>query len=413
VKRQCRGKTVHLTYCSNIHAGESWSETLHNLRTGAAEVKSKVCSDAPFGIGLRLSAQAAHELTRVEGQLERTRAELAQRGMYVFTINGFPHGRFHGVPVKSRVYLPDWRDAERTRYTLELAHVLASLLPPDTAGSISSVPIAFRSSISDGDALQRAVDNLLSCAAGLFQQRAAGAADIALALEPEPACHLETTEEAIRFFEDVLWSERSLARFGELTGLTRASAADALQDLVGLCFDTCHAAVEFEHAREAVCALQRAGVRIAKVQATNGLALDPRDELARREIARFADPIYLHQVVAQVRGDDGSLTLRRYVDLDEALTDYQPTHEAWRVHYHVPIFQRALAPLDNTQAFLSDALDEVLTRGLCDHVEVETYTWSVLPASHRALSLGEMIASELRWASDAIARADRTPACGS
>lgn len=399
MRLRARGRDVHLGYCSNIHAGESWAETLHNLRDGVCEVKAKVCPSEPFGVGLRLSARAASELASQAGELERLRDELAARGLYVFTINGFPHGTFHGTRVKEQVYQPDWCDPERVRYTLELARILAALLPAGVRGSISTVPLGFRPHFSAREPIAAAVEQLLRCAAELVRLRDRAGAEIALALEPEPACALETSMEAVAFFQRELWSDAALARFGALSGRMGGQAEELLRSTVGLCLDTCHAAVEFEQPRETVRALAAAGVALCKVQATTGLVLDPSDANARAAITRFDDPVYLHQVVAHTE-----LGLERYLDLGEALAGHHPQQREWRVHYHVPVFERALSPLENTQPFLCEALDEVIAGGLCDHVEVETYTWSVLPAQHRALPLAEMIARELGFTRGLIER---------
>ncbi|MET0339500.1 MAG: metabolite traffic protein EboE [Polyangiales bacterium] len=404
--------TPHVTYCSNIHPGESWAETLANIRHRATEVKALVRPDAPMGLGLRLSARAARELLAEPVGLEALRTELDELGLYVFTLNGFPYGSFHAAPVKEAVYRPDWRTAERVTYTDELVRILAALLPGGVGGSISTVPVGFRAEIAaDASAVARSVEGLLACAETMWRLREARGIEIALAIEPEPACHLETTEEALRFVQQVLLGNEGVERFAQRTGLAARDAEDALRRHLGLCLDTCHAAVAFEEPRATVRAIEAAGVRIAKVQATTGLHAEPVDEVRQEALQRFADPIYLHQVVAQCRDAQVGVVLERFVDLDEALASlargaHRPT--CWRVHYHVPIFERELAPFTNTQEFLAEALDEVLARRLCAQIEVETYTWSVLPERYRRQALSEMIAGELRWVDAAVAARGET-----
>lgn len=393
---------LHLTYCSNIHPGESWSETHHNLRHEATKVKALVCPEEPFGLGLRLSALAVEELLRSRDPME-LRAELAELGLYVFTLNGFPYGAFHGVPVKQDVYRPDWREPARLAYTERLIDALAGLLPAGVGGSISTVPIGFRSELRTRGDVAASVANLLSAAASLWRIRERSGHDIALALEPEPACYLETTAEAVSFFEHELFCASACVDFARRTGLSTVRAEEALRTHLGVCLDTCHAAVEFEDARDAVGALRAAGVRLAKVQATTGLHVEPLDPARIEALGAFADPIYLHQVVAKRTELDGSVQLRRFVDLDEALAARERTPaESWRVHYHVPVFERELGPFTNTQPFLEAALRAVRAEGLCHQFEVETYTWSVLPERYRTRALSEMIADELRWVARAL-----------
>ena len=75
-----------------------------------------------YAIGLRLSDQAARELSE-PAVLDAFRQWLADENCYVFTINGFPFGNFHGERVKEQVYVPDWTLAERLEYTLSLIHI--------------------------------------------------------------------------------------------------------------------------------------------------------------------------------------------------------------------------------------------------------------------------------------------------
>ena len=390
-------RALHLTYCSNIHPGESWAETLSNVRLEASKVKGLLRPDRPFGLGLRLSARAANELCSQPGALDEFAAELAQRGMYTFTLNGFPYGPFHGTPVKAEVYRPDWREPARVAYTEQLIEILRVLLPVGVAGSISTVPVGFRTELTERSVVDRCVTNLLHCAGQLWREHERSGVDIALAIEPEPACFLETTGEALAFFERELLSPRALAKLARDLGIDAARAERVVRKHVGLCFDTCHAAVEFEDAREAVAAIAAAGVRIAKVQATTGLHVEPVDAPRLDALRSFADPIYLHQVVALGAARDGA-KLTRFLDLDDALASPEAAGaRCWRVHYHVPVFERELTPFTNTQGFLHEALAAIVEGQLCEQFEVETYTWGVLPAAHRTRALSEMIVEELSW----------------
>ncbi|MEY4510983.1 MAG: hypothetical protein RLZZ450_3105 [Pseudomonadota bacterium] len=406
-------RPLHLTYCSNIHPGESWAETLSNVRLEATKVKRRLRREAPFALGLRLSARAADELCTRAGALAEFKDELVQLGMYTFTLNGFPYGTFHGSPVKAAVYRPDWRDPARVAYTEQLIQILSALLPSGTAGSISTVPVGFRAELGERSVLDRCVANLLHCAGQLWRAHELSGVDIALAIEPEPACYLETTGEAVAFFERELLSPQALGALAKDLRVDVRRAEQVVRTHVGLCFDTCHAAVEFEDAREAVGSIAAAGVRIGKVQATTGLHVEPVDAVRLAALRSFADPIYLHQVVALRKHGEGGTDedddvgrdavgaaprLLRFVDLDDAFASVEAGDaRCWRVHYHVPVFERAIPPFTNTQSFLHEALAAVVEGELCEQFEVETYTWSVLPPAHRTRELSEMIALELSW----------------
>jgi sugar phosphate isomerase/epimerase len=358
-------------------------------------VKRAVAPDRPFGVGLRLSAEAARELGEAR-ELASFRASLAERGLYVFTINGFPYGTFHGARVKESVYLPDWRDDARLDYTAALGEILAALLPPEvTFGTVSTVPGAFKGRVT-GEADARAMGQRLVRAAAAFHGiRERTGKTIALALEPEPLCHIETVAETVAFFGDHLYGREAVGRFAALTGASPAQADEALHRHLGVCFDACHMAVEFEDPGQALADLAAAGIAIGKIQISAGLEVDLASPAARESVRRFADDVYLHQVVERRGGP-----IRRYVDLPEALAR---TAEGgggsglWRVHFHVPVFRADLGPLRGTQPFLRDLLARLRVQAVSPHLEVETYTWDVLPAEHRRDGVLADIARELTW----------------
>ena len=393
------GAGVHLTCCSNIHAGESWAEVRANLGRHVLAVRDRLRPEGAFGVGLRLSARAAAELS-APLVLAELQDFLRRSGLYGFTINGFPYGPFHGSRVKEDVYLPDWRDPERLRYINQLADLLAALLPaaaagePAIEGSVSTVPGAFKPALGGPHDTASMVKHLLRHVAHLVALRARTGRLVALALEPEPHCFLETIEEVVAFFSRDLHGEAAVSRTMELTGLPRAEAALALRDHLGLCLDLCHAALELEDAAACVQQLGRAGIRVHKMQISAGLRLHTLDAPALAALQRFEDAVYLHQVVQQ-----GPAGLTRFVDLPEALASLQgPTAELeWRLHFHVPIFMHQLAPFMSTQSFIREMLALHRVAPVSTHLEVETYTWDVLPEALRSGGVDEAVAHELAW----------------
>jgi sugar phosphate isomerase/epimerase len=392
---------AHLTYCTNIHPGETWDEIRANLERYLPRVKQQASPDAPFGVGLRLSAVAARSLSE-PGTLADFKAFLAGHDLYVFTINGFPYGPFHGTRVKDDVYRPDWRDPARLDYTNRLADVLVQLLPQDLdcPGSISTVPGAFKAHATDPQAVPQIVEQLLRHAAHLVALERATGRCVALALEPEPCCLLETVDETVRFFRRHLHSGAAATRLATLAGLDVTAAANALRRHLGVCLDLCHAAVEFEDPVECVRELVRAGIMIAKVQVTAGLRIPLVTAGVLGELRRYEDAVYLHQVVE--RAPSG---LRRYTDLVDARTAGRWRDGAceWRVHFHVPVFLGQLEPFASTQSFVRDVLAQQRQQAFARQLEVETYTWSVLPPQHRAAQVEDAIARELAWVRGCLA----------
>jgi hypothetical protein len=382
---------AQLTYCTNVHPGETLVSVRAALREHVVAVKQAVAPDRRFGVGLRLAADATASLSD-PAELERFRDELTQAELYCFTINGFPYGAFHGTRVKENVYLPDWLELERVRYTQSLAHVLAELLPLGVAGSISTVPGCFKAKASGAEVERRMAGALIDVVATLVDIARAKGRHIALALEPEPHCFLETTAEAVRFFEQRLLSREARERLCVAADLEPAEAERALRRHLGVCLDTCHASVEFETPLDAWHRLKRAGIAVPKVQLSAGLRL--REATAERLAAlqAFDNGVYLHQTVVR-QGEQ----LLRFLDLPEALASAPRAGAEWRVHFHVPIFMGQLDTFESTQPDLLPLLAELARTPDCPHLEVETYTWDVLPEAFRNVPIDEAIARELRF----------------
>ncbi|MFN0128641.1 MAG: metabolite traffic protein EboE [Verrucomicrobiales bacterium] len=373
----------HLAYCTNIHRGETWNEIFQALRSHSLAVRDRVAGDQPFGLGLRLGAIAAQELAERSTLLEFQRW-LDRENCYVFTVNGFPYGTFHGTRVKEQVYRPDWATPERLAYTNLLFDLMAELVPPGGEGSVSTLPISFKG--FDWTPVEREASRrfLLECATHIQRLSRTTGRDLHLGLEPEPLCLLETSDELISF----------LLEFD-----------DAFREVVGMNYDCCHLAIEFEEPRETLEKLSAAGIRLSKFHLSSALRLHPSAEALAR-LREFDEDTYLHQVV--VRPSDGG-ALRRHIDLPDALLAAAEGREAvsptngmapdeWRVHFHVPVHAHPDLLFRDTRDHVSGVLDVLAAKpNLCHHLEIETYTWAVLPDALRQADVTDQIAAEYAW----------------
>jgi sugar phosphate isomerase/epimerase len=392
---------VQLTYCTNIHAANGWSEVLGNLERFGPSLKARLSPGAPFGLGLRLSGEESREL--LEGdRMARFRAFLESSGLYVFTMNGFPYGHFHGAPVKANVHAPDWRERERVEYTLRLAEILAALLPEDSDGGISTSPLSYRAWVREPDKAtwQAVTRHIVEVAGALVRLSERHGKLIHLDIEPEPDGLLEDGDGVLRFYQDWLLpvGARLLA---DTLGVPRAEAEVLLLEHVQICFDTCHAAVVHEDPAEVLDRFAEAGIRVGKVQVSSALKVafeedgDGRERLAEA-LRPFVEATYLHQVVQRNR--DGSL--RRYPDLPQALEHVRdPCASEWRVHFHVPVSLDRFGELGSTQDTILRTFERFRERPFTRHLEIETYTWEVLP-SELKVDLLESIGREYEWVRD-------------
>jgi sugar phosphate isomerase/epimerase len=356
-----------LSYCTNVHPGRSVAEVERGLNEYTAPLRKNY--DAPLAAGLWLAAPVIAEFVADAAILPRFRAGLERRDLTCHTLNAFPYGDFHSRRVKENVYLPDWSDRRRLDYTVECARVLAALLPAGAEGSISTMPLAFKGFTHAADHLDRCLAQLVEAAVALDEIHHATGRLVRLAIEPEPYCLVETTDEAVALFEKL----RRLAGTGEISA--------AVHRHLGLCYDVCHQAVEYEDIPASIGKLTGAGVRINKVHITCALELESPEsnEAGRAALAGYVEERYLHQMLA--RSKTGAIL--REIDLTSELALTPPADfreaDSWRTHFHVPVHAERLGPLRTTRRELRQALETVATLDYAPHLEVETYTWEVLP----------------------------------
>ena len=358
--------SLPLSYCTNVHPGRSVAEVEEGLDRFTIPIKSGFGHD--LAAGLWLAAPVIRELENTPDAVRRFADGLIHRGLTCYTLNAFPYGDFHSARVKENVYLPDWTQPNRLDYTLACARVLAALLPEGVDGSISTVPLGFKPFEHPADFADRCADQLIELARGLNQLHSQTGRLIRLAIEPEPFCVIETTDETLQFF----------ARLRDRAA--SAGALDVVQTHLGVCYDVCHQAVEFEDVAASIRSLAAADIRINKVHITCAIEIpNPgTNAAARTALANYVEPRYLHQTFARTAAG-----IVKQVDLDEPLAATPPTEfrdaAMWRVHFHVPVNAEHLGPLGTTRSELKTALAVIPELNYAPHLEVETYTWEVLP----------------------------------
>lgn len=371
---------LHLAYCTNVHRGASWGETLDSLKRFTLSVRDRVCPGKPYAIGLRLGADAARELSDSR-TLSAFRKWLDAENCYVFTINGFPYGQFHGTRVKEQVYLPDWTSPDRLEYTKLLFDLLGEIVPEGIEGSVSTLPGSFKEFITTSEQVQAMRENLWSCVEHIADVSRRTGKALHLGLEPEPLCFLENRAETVCFYEQMRDDRPCDHR---------------LDHHLGVNYDACHLAIQFEEPQQVFRSFQEHGIKVSKLHLSSALSVVPTREVCR-ELEAFADTTYLHQVVS--RDADG--VLRRYKDLDVALQRGIPTEQPlpeWRVHFHIPLHSPATAMFGNTTDHLLKVLDFLQQRPeMCSHLEMETYTWEVMPPELKHRNVVDQLVGEYEW----------------
>jgi sugar phosphate isomerase/epimerase len=400
-------KNLGLTYCTNVHPLGEWAAWSDLIGRFGSAIRSELGWKS-LPMGLWFPASLIEEMNRdPEGSRERMKALLGDKRLSAFTCNAFPYGNFHDKVVKTKVYHPDWTTPERLAYTVACARLLATLMPAGGEGSVSTLPLGWRIGWSEEQS-RKCAENLCG-----FLREARAIADvesriIRLGIEPEPGCALETLDQVLSF-----WA-RHLRPAAQRAGISPAD----LENHLGLCYDTCHQAIQFEDPVDVLDRLKVNGIRVVKMQLSSGLVFKADPERKSLELRRqFVEERFLHQT--RVLTPAG---LIGFDDLPEALTADRGAiggipsagsaqgidlwaHD-WRVHFHLPIDSRHLLASEAVSTTRDDMLKAyhyAVAHDLCRHFEVETYTWSVLPEAHRPKDDGDLakcIARELRFIED-------------
>ena len=384
-----------LTYCTNIHPGQDWITTFDSLKRHVPTIKSQVAKSKAFGLGLRLSNKASEELGLGE-ELKEFQKWLADNEVYVFTMNGFPYGNFHDERVKDLVHAPDWTTHERVSYTKRLFDQLAVLLPEGMEGGISTSPISYKHWHTTEEAKEKAftkgAENLTEIILHLYQLEAETGKYLHLDIEPEPDGMLENSDEVLRFFSrSLLPIAQPLLK--ERLDKNAEEVAEIIHRYITVCYDICHFSLAYEEPRDTFSKFAQAGIKIGKIQVSAALKIisdRARNDSIWEALSLFDEPTYLHQVTERIDG-----AVKTYNDLPIVLKDKKPFDEL-RAHFHVPIFLEKFGVLDSTQDHILKVIDHLKTHPVSKHLEIETYTWDVLPAALKK-DLSESIVREIEW----------------
>ena len=395
----------HLTYCTNIHPGETWKEVFESLEKSVNVRQQCVEGDTRFGIGLRLSAQAAEQLGTGK-KLEEFKAWLKAENCYVFTMNGFPYGGFHHTIVKDQVHAPDWTTEERLEYSKLLFSQLAQLLPDGQDGGVSTSPISYRFWHKTEEELaqvkEQGARNMIKLVEHLIALKEKTGKVLHLDIEPEPDGVLENSEEFISFFKEYL-IEKGAEWLSESLELSHEDAKNAIYEHIQLCYDVCHFAVAYEEPQAVLDQIAQHGIKVGKIQISAAIKTKLKEEAeSRKKILESLEPYnestYLHQSVLNTK--EGKL--EHFPDLGPALGVLtEPRFTELRCHFHVPIFTDTYGALKSTQDEIVKVLSIWKAKPFTNHLEVETYTWEVLPERNR-LNLTESISRELKWVEEII-----------
>jgi len=388
-RRACWARS-NISYCSNVHPGETFEELMDQTLPCVGQVRALRGLES-MGAGLWLANQVVSELLAEKAKMQAFLNCLRDHKIDLFTLNGFPYGQFHQAQIKEKVYYPDWSDPFRLNYTLNLARILAQCLPEDCKqGTISTLPLGMGEKWSN-ELHHRAIDQLCDLAKELHELETGTGQRIMVCLEMEPGCVLESTDQIIDFFTmDV-----------PETAQRKKIDPEIINNHLGICFDICHQAVMFEDPFESIRRIQAADIKIGKIQISSALEMtQPGHHSAAESLECFDEPRYLHQVRTRLPGD----RVIGAQDLNLVLNDIDfPRENPWRIHFHIPVQAGKIEGfgLATTQTSIARVLDYCnFNPEFRPHLEVETYTWDVLPGAMRPGNTRELlvgITNELRW----------------
>jgi hypothetical protein len=393
------GGLGHLSYSTLVHPADNWSELWDSVTRYLPAVKKRVSPNQPFAVSLRLSSKSANTLTANPAERAKLKAFFDSNDMYLYTANAFPYGSFKGERVKEQVYEPDWRSDERADYTMKVADILAEIAPAGVKLSIQSPPLGFKPRVTGADVVQAFTDQVIRVVAHLIDVERRTGRTVTLALEPEPACFLELTSETLDYFTNHLYAAAALKDLAGRTGLSAAQADQAIHKHLGTVYDICHQAVEFEDITESMKNLATAGIPITKFQIASALRIPDVTPEKAAALKAFGDPVYLHQTIEKREGK-----VTRYLDIPQVLAAYDGVRDGreWRTHFHVPVFLDDVGAFKTTRPDIEAALRFHKANPVSDQVEIETYTWDVLPDSFKTGDIVDYVVRELEWVRDSL-----------
>jgi hypothetical protein len=383
-----------LTYSTLVHPGDTWDEMWHSLQTYVPRVKERIAPKDHFGVSLRLSASSAETLVNDKSKREALKKFLGDNDMFLYTVNAFPYGPFKNRIVKEDVYEPDWATDARTQYTMNVAEILGDVAPAGTSPSIQSAPLGFKPKVTSPKIVESFTEHVMQVAARLIDIRERTNRTVGLALEPEPYCFLETTDETVDYFTNHLYSGKSAARLAQIAGIPISEALNGLRRHVGIVFDICHQAVEYENISESLQKLVNAGIPVFKLQEAAALYVPKVTPETVNILHKYAETIYLTQTIE--KREDG---MSKFLNLEDAFAAWEkrPGPREWRTHIHVPVFLDDLGAFRTTRFAIEDALRFHKANPLSRQLEIETYTWDVLPDSLKTGDIVEYVCREIEW----------------
>ena len=388
-------KDLHLTYCTNIHPGQDWKSTFESIQKHVPGIKNEVSPTKPFGLGLRLSNKASEEL-EIGTNMTDFQEWLAENEVYVFTMNGFPYGNFHDERVKDMVHAPDWTTDERVTYTKRLFRQLSVLLPNGLNGGVSTSPITYKhwhkTENKTVQAFEIGAKHMIQIADYLLELEKTTGKYMHLDIEPEPDGLLENSDEVLHFFSTYLLPI-GIPFFKSKLGLNEVEAEALVKRYITVCYDICHFSLAYEEPRDTFSKFKKQNIRIGKIQVSAALKIlfdGENDGKIWNELSKFNEPTYLHQVTEKI-GD----TVQTYSDLPVVL-EKKESYKELRAHYHVPLFLEKYGALYSTQDHILKVFDYIKDNPVTEHLEIETYTWDVLPSDLKQ-ELSASIIREIQW----------------
>ena len=391
----------NLTYSTLVHPGDTWEDMKASLQQYVPEVKKRISPDKPFGVSLRLANSSVETLMAQPQERAWLKKFLTDNDLYIFTINAFPYGPFKNVVVKENVYEPDWTTDQRTKYTMNIADILAEVTREIDEPTIQTAPLAYRPKVTDQAYQDKFNENIYRVIAHLMNLEKRTGRRIKLAVEPEPYCFLETIPETVEWFQRKIYSLQAAQQISKISGNPLSEVFGAVRRYLGVVLDICHQSVEFEDITGDIELLSQAGIPIFKLQEAAALRVDNVTPEIVEELKKYTGTIYLSQTTELRNG-----VITRFLNLEDAIAAWEkdPGPREWRTHFHVPVFIDSLGPFKTTRSGIDDALRVHAKTPLSNHLEIETYTWDVLPAHLKTGDITEYVVRELEYVRDELFR---------
>lgn len=381
-------KKYNLMYCSNIFKNNTQKQLFNNLNKLIKKLKSKFNKEKKFSIGLCASNKLSNELIK---NINIFSKYIKKKKINIPSLNGFSYNNFHKKITKDNIYWPDWSSIKRVNYTNNLIKLLDNINNKNKK-SISTMPISYKGWINKKNTVYiyyKTAKNLTKVTENIIKNKS----NIIISIEPEPTCLIEKSQEFINYFNN--WIKPLYKKYS-------INNKKNIKNIIGICYDICHFAVQFEKHEKILNNLEKENIIIGKLQISSALKInDDRTKKENKQIIKNLNVFKYSSFLHQINNINKNKT-KIYKDIKYSIKYLKKNIKSeWRIHFHIPIYINKYKNFRTTNNEIKNVMQNINKKNFTGHIEIETYTYKNLSIRYDILN---SIINEYKWIRTIIKR---------